>query len=75
MHRVSIRPILARVREIGLGMTSKKLEPMVIEKTMSHGNYFPMSAPGPYRIEVDIHRRGGHEKPITVVFEYSHPRR
>ena len=73
-QRVSDAAVSARVQEVGLGATAKKLEPMTIDKTISFGNYFPMSGPGPYRIEIDI-RRPRSAKPLNVSFDYSHPRR
>lgn len=73
-ERITNADVSARVQEIGLGMASKKLEPMAIEKTVSYGNYFAMSASGSYRIDVEI-RRQGAPKPVTVRFDYSHPRR
>ena len=73
-QRVGDAEVAARVEEAGLGVTTKKLEPMLIDKTTSYGAYFPMRAPGPYRIDVDV-RRAGAVKPVTIRFEYSHPRR
>ena len=63
----------ARVREVELAPVSKKLEPMLIDKTVSYGNYFAMSAPGPYSIDIEIRRRGA-SRPVNVSFQYSHPR-
>lgn len=73
-QRVTNAEVTARVEEPGLGLGTKKLEPMLIENTVSYGAYFPMQAPGPYRIDVDV-RRAGAVRPVTVRFEYSHPRR
>lgn len=72
-ERITDADVSARVQELGLAPISKKLEPMTIDKTVSFGNYFALSAPGPYRIDVEI-RRHGAPKPITVRFDYSHPR-
>jgi hypothetical protein len=72
--RVTDAQVTAGVAEVGLGRTEKRLEPMVIDKTISYGNYFSMGGPGPYRIEIKVLRAAGH-RPVTAVFEYSHPRR
>ena len=72
--RVVSAAVKARVTELGLGTVEKKLEPMIIEKTTSYGNYFSMGSPGPYRIEVEI-VHAGSTTPVKVSFEYSHPRR
>lgn len=72
--RITDANVTASVGEPGLSITKRKLEPMVIDKTVSYGNYFPMGNPGPYRIEVEI-RRPGTAVAVKTVFEYSHPRR
>ena len=72
--RVTNAEVTARVAEIGLSQTQKKLERMAIDKTISYGNYFSMGSPGPYRIEIEI-LRPGSTAPVKTSFEYSHPRR
>jgi hypothetical protein len=72
--RVTDAEVTARVGEIGLAQTKKKLERMVIDKTISYGNYFSMGSPGPYRIEIEIVRPGSTGA-VRTGFEYSHPRR
>lgn len=72
--RVTDAEVTARVGEIGLAQTRKKLERMVIDKTISYGNYFSMGSPGPYRIEIEIVRPGSTGA-VKTSFEYSHPRR
>ena len=72
--RITNAEVTARVGEIGLAQTHKKLERMVIDKTISYGNYFSMGSPGPYRIEIEI-LRPGSTGPVKTTFEYSHPRR
>ena len=47
---------------------------MIIDKTISFGNYFSMRSPGPYRIETEI-LRPGSGSPVKTSFECSHPRR
>ena len=73
-ERITNVEVSARIQEAAFAPLSKKLEPMTIDKTTSFGNYFPMSGSGPYRIDVDI-RKAGALKPVTVRFDYSHPRR
>lgn len=72
--RIGDAAVTARVAEIGLASVKKKLESMTIDKTISYGNYFSMSGPGPYRIEIEIFRPGS-SSPVRTSFEYSHPRR
>lgn len=72
--RITNAEVTARVGEIGLASVSRKLERMVIEKTISYGNYFSMGSPGPYRIEIEIIQPGS-SSPVKTSFEYSHPHR
>jgi hypothetical protein len=72
--RVTHAEVTARVGEIGLAQTKKKLERMAIDKTISYGNYFSMGSPGPYRIEIEIVRPGSTGA-VKTSFEYSHPHR
>ena len=73
-ERVANASVTARVGEIGMSVQEKKLEPMQFADTATYGNYFRMTAPGPYRIEIEI-RRSATGRPIRTTFEYSHPRR
>ena len=73
-QRISEAEVTARVGEIGLASVEKKMEPMVIDKTVTWGNYFQMSAPGQYRIEVRI-RRPGAAGDASVNFDYLQARR
>lgn len=73
-ERVGDVVVTARVGEIGLSVQEKRLEPMQFGGTATYGNYFSMTAPGPYRIELEI-RRAGTAQPVKTTFEYSHPRR
>ena len=72
--RITNAEVTARVGEIGLAQTQKKLERMAINETISYGNYFSMGSPGSYRIEIEILQRGS-TGPVKTAFEYSHPRR
>lgn len=70
-RRISDADVYARVAEIAKAGESKKLEPMKIGDSVSYGNYFAMSAKGPYRITVEI-RSAGAAKPVRAEFEYKH---
>lgn len=63
----------ARVGELGLSVTSKKLEPMRIAGTTTYGNYFPMNGPGPFRIDVEF-RPAGASQALSTSFNHGHPR-
>lgn len=71
--RIENAQVSARVSELALTPQSKNLEPMQIAGTVTYGNFFTMTSPGPYRIEVDVRPHGG--VPAQAVFEYRHPRR
>ena len=72
--RISGAKVSARVYEIGLTGTQKKLEPMLIAGTISYGNYFNMSATNnPYRILVLI-ELPGVAGVIEAQFEYQNAR-
>lgn len=67
--RITDAEVTARVSELGLFGPQKKLDPMLIAGTVTYGNYFTLSARGPYRIQVQI-RRPGMPGAIEAVFEY-----
>lgn len=69
--RVADAEVVARVAEIGLTGEKKKFEAMKIADTVTYGNYFRMTAKGPYRISVEI-RPAGATRPLLVEFEYKH---
>lgn len=71
-QRINNAEITAKVEELGLRRVEKKLDPMVIDKTVTWGNFFQMSSPGAYRIELKIRRRG--VPAVDVSFDYSKPR-
>jgi len=73
-QRIENAKVSARIGEPGLTPQRKDLEPMQFAGTVTYGNFFTMSSPGPYRIEVDI-RGHGDLKPTQAVFAYRHPRR
>lgn len=72
--RISGAKVSARVYEINLAGTQKKLEPMLIAGTISYGNYFNIpSTSNPYRIRVLI-ELPGIAGVIETEFEYQHAR-
>ena len=72
--RISGAKVSARVHEINLAGTQKKLEPMLIAGTVSYGNYFNMpAANNPYRIRVLI-ELPGVAGVIEAQFDYQHAR-
>ncbi len=72
-QRIKNAEVTAKVGEIGLRPVEKKLEPMVIDQTITWGNFFQMASPGLYRIELKIRRRGFPTADVS--FDYSKPRR
>ena len=71
-NQVVATAVNASVGPLGMGMTRRKLEPMLIGPTTTYGNFFPMPGPGPYRIRVSI-QRAGETRATEVQFNYSHP--
>ena len=54
--RIDDAVVTATVGEPGLAPVRRRLEPMAIAGAMSYGNYFALSPPGPFRIELQIVR-------------------
>lgn len=52
--RIEDAVVTAKVGEPGLAKVEKRLEPMPIAGAASYGNYFSMSSPGTYQIEVRV---------------------
>lgn len=72
--RITGAKVSARVQELSLAGTQKKLEPMLIAGTVTYGNYFNMSAnANPYRIHVLI-ELPGTPGVTEATFEYRHAR-
>ncbi|HVS27788.1 MAG TPA: hypothetical protein VHE58_10945 [Burkholderiales bacterium] len=69
-ERVSDAEVRARVEELGLGGEEKRLEPMLIDNTVTYGNFFRMPNTGPYRIVVQVRRPGSSR--VEAVFEHRH---
>jgi hypothetical protein len=67
--RISNATVTARVSELALAGTEKRLELMTIAGAATYGNYFPMPNVGPYRIEVHI-RRPGVAGEVLTTFDY-----
>jgi hypothetical protein len=72
-RRIENAQVSARVGEVGLTPQRKTLEPMHFAGSVTYGNFFTMTSPGPYRIEIDLRPQG--RAPAEAVFEYRHPRR
>lgn len=70
--QVTSAKVEGRVGEIGLSVTTKKLEPMVIAGTTTYGNFFPMSGAGPFQIDVEF-RPTGQGQVLRTRFFYTHP--
>ena len=69
--RITDAQVQARVSEAGLTPQIKPLQPMLISGVVTYGNYFNMTAPGPFRITLDITQPHGGP-PVTVSFEHRH---
>lgn len=70
--QVANATVEGRVGEIGLSVTGKKLEPMIIAGTTTYGNFFPMSGTGPFQIDVEF-RLSGQAQTQSTRFYYTHP--
>lgn len=70
-ERISDAEVRATVRELGLAGTRKALERMVVNETLTFGNFFPMRSGGHYRVTLEIRLRGA-ERPLEAQFEYRH---
>lgn len=53
---------------IGMAASRKKAEPMLVNNAITYGNYVSMPGGGPYKIVVEIRRKGG--KPVELEFDY-----
>lgn len=71
--RIDDAVVTAQVGEPGMTPVRKRLEPMAIAGAMTYGNYFALSPPGPYRIELHMVRPGA-VGPIVTTFTYVPPR-
>jgi cytochrome c5 len=57
--------------DLAMGGETKKLEAMVINNTISYGNYFHMPGTNPYRITVHL-KRPGTSHFVTAAFDFHH---
>ncbi len=69
--RITDAQVQARVSEAGLTPQSKPLQIMLMADAITYGNYFTMTAPGPFRITLDITQPHGGP-PVQVSFEHRH---
>jgi hypothetical protein len=60
--RVTSAEISATITGPDRYKAEKRLEPMVVAGSLSFGNYFSMTGPGPYRIALRIRLPGAHEE-------------
>ncbi len=67
-ERIGNAKVTATVGEVGMGGTTKELEPMQIRDTTTFGNYFEMGEKGPYRVRLTIRRPGEDEVKTTLSF-------
>lgn len=67
--RISNAQVRARVTESGRAGPRKKLEPMLMQGSVTYGDYFTLPTPGPYKVEIEIVQPGA-TTPTAVVFEY-----
>ncbi|MCO6411225.1 MAG: hypothetical protein J5I92_00645 [Thiogranum sp.] len=70
-RRIEDAQVTAAVRELGMGLEWKTLEPMRIAEMTTYGNYFSMPGAGTYRIQLRI-SRPGHAQPIEAAFTHGH---
>lgn len=70
-ERITEADVRATVGELGMAGTRKTLEPMVIDDTITFGNYFPMRSAGQYRVAIEIRLPGAH-RPVEVRFDHQH---
>jgi hypothetical protein len=68
--RIDDAVLTATVGVPGLAPVRRRLEPMAIVGAMSYGNYFALSSPGPYRIELHIVRPDA-DRPTVATFTYA----
>lgn len=69
--RISDAQVQARVSEAGLTPQTSPLQPMLMAGVVTYGNYFTMTAPGPFRITLNITQPHGGP-PVQVSFEHRH---
>lgn len=70
--RINDATVIATVVPLGLVPTSKPLQPMEINNTITYGNFFVFSpSSGPFRISLNITRSsGGAQESVIAEFQY-----
>jgi hypothetical protein len=68
--RITDAAVEAKVSGKGMERVKKSLEPMAIAGALAYGNYFALTGPGPYRIEIEV-RRSGAAKPLRATFHWA----
>lgn len=70
--RINDATVIATVVPLGLAPTTKPLQPMEINNTITYGNFFDFSpSSGPFRISLNITRSsGGAQEPVIAEFQY-----
>ena len=71
--RIENAEVSATIVARGKYQSSKHLDPMRINDTVSYGNVFDLSGGDEYRIDVEI-RLAGRDRPVNVSFRYRDPR-
>jgi hypothetical protein len=61
-----------RIAPLGMAELREKLDRMKIGGTTTWGGFFFMPQPGPYTMHFTVRRPGA--APVSVQFQYSHPR-
>ena len=69
--QVTNATVEAHVGEIGLSVTTRKMEPMIIAGTTTYGNFFPMSGAGPFQLDIEF-RPAGQAQALSTRFYYTH---
>lgn len=69
--RITDAQVQARVSEAGLTPQTSPLQPMLMAGVVTYGNYFTMTAPGRFRIALNITQPHGGP-PVQVSFEHRH---
>lgn len=71
-ERVTDATVRANVRDPGINVEEKALEPMRIAGTLTFGNYFVINPGTGYVITISVQRPGQYQ-PITAQFNYDRP--
>jgi len=69
MTRITDAQVTVRLREVGLGWSSKHLEPLTIADALTYCNFFSFDTHALYTIVIEV-RRPGFPAVVTAEFEY-----